>query len=102
MPCDLLMPERGHCQTCDEWFRAAAAKEKHFGLAERVAEILRRDLRLVAIDGEPCHQCGETVDYSFKVKDGCIGTCATAIAELVFGAIADGNIDAVKSSATNK
>lgn len=61
-------------------------------LATKIAEILKDKIRLVSVDGEPCAECGETVDYSFKVKDGCIDECSAAISELVFGAMARGDI----------
>ena len=57
---------------------------------------MRTELRLVSIGGEPCDQCGNEVDYSFKVKDGCIEQCAELISRLVFGAIAHGDISATK------
>lgn len=69
-------------------------------LADRIAQIMRDQLRLTSTGGEPCDQCGDTVDYSFKVKDGCIEECAKAISELVFWAMANGDIAIVNEQST--
>lgn len=59
---------------------------------------MRAELVLVSVGGEPCDHCDDTVDYSFKVKDGCIERCADKISELVFGAMADGDISVAEQS----
>lgn len=46
---------------------------------DKVAEILRRELRLVsAHTGEVCH-CGSVVDETWRVKEGNIEMCAALI-----------------------
>jgi hypothetical protein len=46
-----------------------------------IMEIMKEKLRLVLFGGEICQHCQVEVDYSFKVKDGCLEECAKAIAE---------------------
>jgi len=50
-------------------------------MEQTILEILKREIRLVACDnGEKCEQCGEWLDYTYKVKDGCLQNCAKLIA----------------------
>lgn len=59
-------------------------------LSDRIAEILRNDIRLVASGVSICEDCGDALTW--KVKDGCIEQMASTISELVFSAIAAGDI----------
>lgn len=48
-----------------------------------VLEILKREIRLVACDnGEKCERCGEDLDYTWRVQEGCLERCAEQIANL--------------------
>ena len=62
-------------------------------LAERVAEILRSDIRLVAHPLSLCEDCGEPMTW--KVKDGCIEKMSEKISELVFNAMDAGDISVI-------
>lgn len=49
---------------------------------EAILKILKQEIRLVACDnGERCERCGEDLDYTYKVKDGCLERIAELIAE---------------------
>lgn len=60
---------------------AAPSRDQQPDIRVQVIGILKGNLILTSIGGEPCIKCGETVDYVFKVKDGCIEKCADLIAE---------------------
>jgi len=55
MPCDLLMPERGHCPVCDEWFK------------ERKRDMTSKEAREVSgrteswLRNHECAWCGQTL-----------------------------------------
>lgn len=47
-----------------------------------VVEIIRKELRLVTADnGETCQECGETLDQTWRVKDGNIERIAKLITD---------------------
>lgn len=48
-------------------------------MTDTTLQILRDEIRLVSFAGEPCERCGATLDYMFKVKDGCLERCAERI-----------------------
>jgi hypothetical protein len=52
---------------------------------DAVVDILRRELRLVSVGGEPCELCGDIVDCTFKVKDGCLERSAELILKMLAG-----------------
>lgn len=53
------------------------------GRVKVIADIIRDELRLVtASNGEPCQECGELLDATWKVKDGNIDHIAKLIAAL--------------------
>lgn len=52
---------------------------------ETVIRILKEKIRLVACgNGEKCDQCGEDLDYSYRVKDGCLEECAKEIVQQLY------------------
>lgn len=60
------------------------AEEVDEKASEMVLAILRKNIRLIRFGGEPCDQCGEQLDYLFKVKDGCLETCAKEIVQQLY------------------
>lgn len=52
-----------------------------------VLEILRQNIRLVTVpgSGEVCERCESLVDYTYRVKEGCLERCA----ELIVGAFGE-------------
>jgi hypothetical protein len=51
---------------------------------QSILEILQREIRLSTKDsGEHCRQCGELVDYVWRVREGDLERCAELIADLV-------------------
>lgn len=45
---------------------------------EQIAEIIRREIRLVPAEGENCEECGDWLG-TWRVKDGCIERIAALI-----------------------
>jgi hypothetical protein len=50
---------------------------------QSILEILQREIRLSTKDsGESCGQCGQLVDYVWRVREGDLERCAKLISDL--------------------